>query len=213
MRYREDFLTINKYSRPGIQRPETLAFVIHYVQNPGTSAQFNRNFFESLKEGKSAYWNKESYWFASTQWLVDDNETLLTMPDYEVAWNCGSSLEIAKAHGQESAYTELAVRLFSGYVNGWSPNYCTESVEFMHPAEDGKPTEKTRRRLVELAGNRVVRWRLSESQILRHYDVVGWKKCPLYYVEHEDEWQKLKTDIMRKAAEIELKSRGRTDYD
>ena len=30
--------------------------------------------------------------------------------------------------------------------------------------------------------------------MIRHYDVTG-KKCPLYYVEHEDEWKKFKEDV------------------
>ena len=32
------------------------------------------------------------------------------------------------------------------------------------------------------------------DEILRHYDVTG-KECPLYYVEHEDEWIQFKEDV------------------
>ena len=32
------------------------------------------------------------------------------------------------------------------------------------------------------------------QDVIRHYDVTG-KKCPLYYVEHEDEWKKFKEEV------------------
>lgn len=34
------------------------------------------------------------------------------------------------------------------------------------------------------------------NDIIRHYDVTG-KQCPLYYVQHEDEWKKLRTELMK----------------
>ena len=37
-------------------------------------------------------------------------------------------------------------------------------------------------------------YHLSTDDILRHYDC-GGKKCPLYYVEHEDAWEQLLADV------------------
>ena len=37
-------------------------------------------------------------------------------------------------------------------------------------------------------------YHLSADDILRHYDC-GGKKCPLYYVEHEDAWEQLLADV------------------
>lgn len=45
-------LTPNEYSRPGDELKEVNAVVIHYVGNPGTSAENNRNYFENLKDTK-----------------------------------------------------------------------------------------------------------------------------------------------------------------
>ena len=44
----EQLLTINEYSRPGDTLEEVNGIVIHYVGNPGTTAQANRNYFEGL---------------------------------------------------------------------------------------------------------------------------------------------------------------------
>lgn len=46
--YREDLLTINEYSRPGIALEKVNGIVIHYTGNPGTTAQQNRDYFENL---------------------------------------------------------------------------------------------------------------------------------------------------------------------
>ncbi len=43
-------LTPNEYSRPGIATETIENIVVHYTANPGTTAQQNRNFFESLKD-------------------------------------------------------------------------------------------------------------------------------------------------------------------
>ena len=44
-------LTPNPYSRPQYALEEVHDIVIHYVGNPGTTAQENRDYFESLKDG------------------------------------------------------------------------------------------------------------------------------------------------------------------
>lgn len=44
----EDLLTVNEYSRPGTPLEEVRAVVVHYVGNPGTTAQQNRNYFQNL---------------------------------------------------------------------------------------------------------------------------------------------------------------------
>jgi len=162
--------------------------VIHYVENPGTTALFNQKFFESLKDGMR---------YGSTQWIVDDTYVLETMPPEEVAWHCGAA-----------NYTELADRHFSGYTGkDTSPNYCTEGIEFCHLDITGEPTPATRRNLVILAGMRVFANRLSERQVVRHYDVTR-KQCPLYYVEHPREWENLVDDIMSEAIQLSERIRG-----
>ncbi len=45
-------LTPNEYSRPGDSLKEVNGVVVHYVGNPGTSAENNRNYFENLKDTK-----------------------------------------------------------------------------------------------------------------------------------------------------------------
>lgn len=45
----QQFLTVNPYSRPGTKLGVINNIVVHYVGNPGTTAQQNRDYFEGLK--------------------------------------------------------------------------------------------------------------------------------------------------------------------
>lgn len=48
-------LTPNEYSRPCIPSDGVRGIVIHYVGNPGSSAQSNRDYFEGLKDSGETY--------------------------------------------------------------------------------------------------------------------------------------------------------------
>ena len=48
--------------------------------------------------------------------------------------------------------------------------------------------------LVELTAYLIGKFHLTTDDVIRHYDVTG-KKCPLYYVEHEDAWQQFLKDV------------------
>ena len=76
---KEMFLTPNKYSRPGITLKEVTAIVIHYVGNPGTSAENNRSYFEGLKTKETTY--------ASSHFIIGlEGEIIQCIPLNEVAY-------------------------------------------------------------------------------------------------------------------------------
>lgn len=70
------------------------------------------------------------------------------------------------------------------------------SIECCYLSEDGSFTSSTYNSLVELLSWLCGEYGLTEQDILRHYDA-GGKKCPLYYVDHEDEWKQLREDVAR----------------
>ena len=45
-----ELLTVNEYSRPGTELSQVNGIVVHYTANPGTTAEQNRSYFESLAE-------------------------------------------------------------------------------------------------------------------------------------------------------------------
>lgn len=78
-----------------------------------------------------------------------------------------------------------------------SRNYDSISIECCYLAADGSFTEETYESLINLLAWLLETYNLEPQDILRHYDC-GGKKCPLYYTEHEDEWEKLKEEVGEK---------------
>ena len=68
------------------------------------------------------------------------------------------------------------------------------SIECCYKYENGQFTQETYDSLIGLLAWLVDTYELEADDILRHYDC-GGKKCPLYYVEHEDAWRILKQDV------------------
>lgn len=81
------------------------------------------------------------------------------------------------------------------------------SIECCYLSEDGAFTPATYNSLIDLLAWLCGEYGLSAQDILRHYDE-GGKKCPIYYVEHEDEWEQLLEDV---ALAIEQSEYGKID--
>ncbi len=76
-----------------------------------------------------------------------------------------------------------------------SMNHLSVSIENCHLDDSGRFTEETYESCVHLTAYLVEEYGLERENIIRHYDVTG-KECPLYYVEHEDKWEKFRDDVM-----------------
>lgn len=73
-------------------------------------------------------------------------------------------------------------------------NYDSVSIECCYKAQDGSFTQETYDSLISLLAWLTDIYNLDTGDILRHYDC-GGKKCPLYYTEHPDAWERLKEDV------------------
>lgn len=79
VKIKEIFLTPNEYSRPQTELKEVTAIVVHYVGNPSTTAENNRDYFEGLKSKKSTY--------ASSHFVIGlEGEIVQCVPLNEVAY-------------------------------------------------------------------------------------------------------------------------------
>ncbi len=79
MNIQKQYLTVSSYNRPGSTRPKTIAVACHYIGNPGTSAQANRNWFESLSKTHDTK--------ASCHYIIGLNgEILQLIPEEEISW-------------------------------------------------------------------------------------------------------------------------------
>ena len=72
-------LEVNAYSRPGINTDTITGIVIHYTANPGSTAQENRDYFNSLQ------YTQETE--ASSNFVIGlDGEIIQCVPTWEVAY-------------------------------------------------------------------------------------------------------------------------------
>lgn len=84
-------------------------------------------------------------------------------------------------------------------------NKDTIAIECCHLDETGQFTTATYKSLVKLVAALCRTYDLDpETGIIRHYDVTG-KYCPLYYVNHEDEWYGFKLDVKAELAAVNTK--------
>ena len=77
---RQDLLPVNEWSRPGTPLENVDGVVIHYVGNPDTTAQANRNYFASLSSGEEGT-------YASSHFIVGlEGEVIQCIPLTEIAY-------------------------------------------------------------------------------------------------------------------------------
>lgn len=141
-------------SRRCVKLEDFNSVVIHYVANPGTTAQNNRDYY--------------------------DNEGTEVNSHFVVGLE-GEIIQCLPLDEKSSATTER--------------NGDTISIEVCHPDETGEFTKASYDAVVKLTAWLCSLCDFDETSIIRHYDATG-KMCPLYYVEHEDKWLELKSDVM-----------------
>lgn len=96
----ENLLPVNRFSRPGIPLKKIDGVVIHYVGNPATTAEANRNYFASLADGREGT-------FAGSHFIVGlEGEVLQCVPLTEIAYASndrnGDTVSIEVCHPDET---------------------------------------------------------------------------------------------------------------
>lgn len=99
----EDYLQVNRYSRPKVPLTAVNSIVIHYTANPGSTAAGNRNYFNNLAEQDGV----ENPTYASSNFIVGlEGEIIACVPLDEVAYASNNrnedSLSIETCHPDET---------------------------------------------------------------------------------------------------------------
>ena len=167
----KDYLPINGFSRTGKIRPATVAIVMHNVGVPGQRAIAVKNYFAALSTQDAM--DEKPDISASAQYIVDQTGLIIkTMNDNEKAYHAGSSV-----------YTKYAKQKFGEkYTSAYgSPNSVTIGIELCHEA-DGRFTDATIKAATELCAVLCKKYELDPvKDIITHYEIVGWKECPLLW--------------------------------
>ena len=117
----KQYLTVSNYNRPGTNRGSTTAVACHYIGNPGTSAQANRNYFENLSKTHTTK--------ASAHYIIGlQGEIIQMIPEEEISWCTNSAnaytISIEACHPDASGkFTEATyaayVELCADICNRW----------------------------------------------------------------------------------------------
>lgn len=145
--------------------------VIHFSANDGDNATNNGKYF------------KNNVVKASAHYFVDDDTVVQSVEEDYVAYSVGGK----KLNGTKGAK-----------YYGVCTNYNSISIELCDTVRDGKynVSSKTRKKAIELARDIVKRHNISESHVIRHYDVTG-KNCPSYFVSDESSWESFVDEIFK----------------
>lgn len=174
----KNYLTPNRWSRPGTRINKMKAIVIHWVANPNTSALANRNFFENRKAGTKG--------FGSAHEIIDLNgDVMLCIPPDEMAYGAGST-----------TYTKRALHYLSSY-----PNNCTYHIECTHVDLEGRMNPETYNTLLHRVVDLSIEFGLKphfNEDLWLHQEIVGWKDCHRFFVRNTPLWH----DFQKKAGEI-----------
>lgn len=176
MKLKEKLLTINKYSRPGIKLKAVKGLVIHWVANPNTTAMANRNFFEKRKHGNDSY--------GGGHFIIDFNGDIIKcIPPNEMTYHVGSE-----------TYTDAALEMLGSY-----PNNSTIAVECTHLDWEGKMADETYNGLIKICVELCKKYDLNPlNDLWLHHEIVGWKDCHKWFVNHPEEWEEFKQIIYKK---------------
>lgn len=99
MEIQDKLLSINPYSRSGEKQNKIDYLVIHWVGNAVSSANANRNYFESLKNSHKTY--------ASSHYIIGlEGEIIRCIPDDEVAFHSGNYSMNRKSIGIEDCHPD-----------------------------------------------------------------------------------------------------------
>lgn len=173
VKIKDMLLTPNNYSRPQ-NKISVKGIVWHWVANPNTSAEANRNFFDNRKYGKTGY--------GSAHYIIGlDGEIVRCLPDNEMGYHVGSK-----------TYSEDALKELSSYPNG-----TTIGIECTHTDWDGTMTDETRKSLIELTAELCKKYDLGADDIWLHQEVVLWKDCHRWYVNNPVEFKNDKDAVAK----------------
>ena len=149
----QQIINVDGDSRRGVYLEGVRDIVIHYVGNPGSTAQQNRNYYANPSSDVSSHFV-----------IGLKGEIIQCIPLYE----------------KSSASNHR--------------NKDTISIEVCHPDESGKFTDASYQSLVKLTAWLCESCDLDSGDVIRHYDITG-KQCPLYFVTHENAWERFKKDV------------------
>lgn len=160
--WKEDFVVINKYSRPALKLLTVKGIIMHWTATPGASDENEKKFFDGADGGGERY--------ASAHLFIDRDSATLIIPLNEVAY-----------HANEKPSKVSSLKATASYYTGGNANLNTIGIE-MCVEKDGTIHKDTIKRTAEVVAELCKKFNLDPlKDIYRHFDITG-KNCPAPWV-------------------------------
>lgn len=193
-------LTINPFSRSGASMVNHKKFVIHWTEAPLQEAQIVHDYYEGRKLGNDGY--------GSARFVIGlEGQVIEMIPEEEVAYHVGSAI-LDPASGK--IYTDRARQVFGYYAANpetASPNFCCHGAELCILNAAGEMNPTTVETAIAIAADYCYRHVLNPvgpsvnggndpaGDVILHQEIVGYKNCHKWFLDHPDEWVDFKQAV------------------
>ena len=173
--YNNNFIPVNKYTRPGLKLNAVKKLVIHYTANPGAGADNHRRYFSNAQV------------YASAHIFVDKKEAICIIPLNEVAYHAN---DVQQRDSSGNPYRGVAELKPNANFLSIGVEMCLEKDGSFH----ADTVERTENVFVELCK----KFNLDPiKDIVRHYDITH-KNCPAPWVSNGQKFIDFKNRVKAK---------------
>ncbi|MFU1715610.1 N-acetylmuramoyl-L-alanine amidase [Bacillus amyloliquefaciens] len=181
--YRNQYIDINKWTRPGIKNNGVKKLVVHYTANPGAPAANHYRYFGQTLPAQNRNLSEKKQTFASAHIFVDRTEAICIIPLNEVAYHANDVQQII--NGQP--YRGVAALKPNANFLSIGVELCIEKNGTFHP--------DTIARAEQVCAELCKKFKLDPiNDIVRHYDITH-KICPAPWVSRSQGFTDFKNGV------------------
>ncbi|RDY83777.1 N-acetylmuramoyl-L-alanine amidase [Bacillus amyloliquefaciens] len=181
--YRNQYIDINKWTRPGIKNNGVKKLVVHYTANPGAPAANHYRYFGQTLPAQNRKLSEKKQTFASAHIFVDRTEAICIIPLNEVAYHANDVQQIV--NGQP--YRGVAALKPNANFLSIGVELCIEKNGTFHP--------DTIARAEQVCAELCKKFKLDPiNDIVRHYDITH-KICPAPWVSRSQGFTDFKNGV------------------
>ncbi|MGG6272835.1 N-acetylmuramoyl-L-alanine amidase [Bacillus velezensis] len=188
--YRNQYIDINKWTRPGIKNNGVKKLVVHYTANPGAPAANHYRYFGQTLPVQNRNLSEKKQTFASAHIFVDRTEAICIIPLNEAAYHANDVQQIV--NGQP--YRGVAALKPNANFLSIGVELCIEKNGTFHP--------DTIARAEQVCAELCKMYKLDPiNDIVRHYDITH-KICPAPWVSNSQGFADFKTRVKKRMAGV-----------
>ncbi|MBM7029099.1 N-acetylmuramoyl-L-alanine amidase [Bacillus velezensis] len=181
--YRNQYIDINKWTRPGIKNNGVKKLVVHYTANPGAPAANHYRYFGQTLPAQNRNLSEKKQTFASAHIFVDRTEAICIIPLNEVAYHANDVQQIINGQPYRGV---TALKPNANFLS-IGVELCIEKNGTFHP--------DTIARAEQVCAELCKKFKLDPiNDIVRHYDITH-KICPAPWVSRSQGFTDFKNGV------------------